>query len=731
MFFFPFYTQPESKDCGSTCLRIISKFYGKNVSLDKIRHLSKTTREGASVLGLIEAAEIIGFKSLGVKIDFKTLISDAPLPCIVHWNQQHYVVVYKFNNKKIFVADPAIGKIKYSHEDFVKYWIGTSADLHTEEGVVLLFEPNEDFIHDKNKKQIKNEGTLNYLTKYLKGHKKLLIYLIIALAIENILAMFFPFFTKNIVDKGIKPKDIHFIYIILIAQLTLFVGQTTIEAIRSRILLHLSTRINITLISDFLKKLMKLPISFFDARLTGDLMQRMNDNYRIQQYLTGSSLNTLFSMIHFLVFGGILLYYNGIIFSTFFLGSFLYIFWLLFFSKKRKVLDYNRFEQQSEERSKTIEIISGMQEIKINNAENQKTEQWENIQKKIYKTQIKLQKIEQLQSVGSSFIGHLKDIFITFFSATLVIQNKLTLGEMLSIQYIVGQLNLPLSQLITFVRSTQDAKISIDRLNEIHLKENEDENIEAPETIKIESEDINIKNVSFNYFGNEKNVLQNLNLLIPKNKVTAIVGMSGSGKTTLIKLLLKFYPPTDGFIYWGNINIENITSNIWRNNTGVVMQDGFIFNDSISQNIAVGSKEIDIDRLNYAIKVANLQDFINELPLKLNTQIGRDGNGISGGQKQRILIARAVYKNPHYIFFDEATSALDAENEKLIHDNLQNFFKEKTVVIIAHRLSTVRNADNIVVLKKGEIVEQGNHQELVNKKGEYFNLVKNQLELGN
>ena len=722
MYFFPFYNQPESKDCGSTCLKIISRFYGKKISLEKIRYWSKTTREGANILGLIEAAEIIGFKSLGLKVDFKTLMNEAPFPCIVHWQQQHYVVVYKISSKKVFVADPAIGKIKYSHEDFKKSW------TEEERGIALFFEPTEKFSSTNNTDE-KRLSTFSYISKHFKKHKKLLVYLVFALIIENSLSFFFPYFAKNIVDKGIKPKDINYIYLILIAQLAVFLGQITTEVIRSRLLLHLSTKINITLISDFLKKLMKLPISFFDTRLTGDVIQRMNDNYRIQQYLTGDSLNTMFSMINFIVFGSILLYYNFIIFSSFFLGSFIYIFWLLFFARKRKILDYQRFSQQSQERSKTLEIISGMQEIKINNAEKQKTKEWENIQENIYKIQIKVQKTEQFQSVGANLISQLKDIFIIFFSATLVIQNKLTLGEMISIQYIVGQLNVPLSQLITFIRSIQDTKISIGRLNEIHSKENEDEKIQ-PQIIEIQSENLRCENISFKYFGTEKNVIQNLKLEIPKNKITAIVGTSGSGKTTLIKLLLKFYNPTSGFIYWKNTDLKSIPSDDWRKNVGVVMQDGFIFNDTIAKNITIGYEEIDNERLNYAIKIANLQNFISELPLQLNTLIGNDGNGISGGQKQRILIARAVYKNPKFIFFDEATSALDAENEKVIHNNLQEFFKGKTVVIVAHRLSTVKNADNIVVLKNGKIAEQGNHTELTKNKGGYYNLVKNQLELG-
>lgn len=723
---FPFYKQLEGKDCGPTCLKIISAYYKHHLSIQDLRNLSKTTRDGSSLYNISKAAEKIGFDTFGTKLSFENLL-EAPLPCIVFWRNYHYVVLYKITKDEVYISDPAVGKIKYTYDDFIKNWINESADFQTEEGIVLLLEPNSNF--EKKKSDYRDKSYTRFL-KYLSNHKKLLSYLIFALLIENIIAFFFPFFTKNIVDKGIKPRNVNFLYTILFAQLALFLGQIIIGAIRSRVLLHLSNRINITLVSDFLKKMIKLPISFFESRITGDLIQRMNDNYRVQLYLTGSSLDTLFSFINFIVFGGILLYYNGLVFTVFITGSILYTSWLLFFTKKRKVLDYLKFEQQAEDRSKTMEIISGMPEIKLNRAENQKTNDWEKIQGKIYEIQLKVQNIEQWQNIGSSFLNHLKDILITFISASLVMRGKITLGEMLSIQFIVGQLNIPLSQLVTFIRSSQDAKISLERLNEIYEKENEDYNLLLNETV-ISANSIYINEMSFSYFGSEKKILDNISLKIPKNKITAVVGMSGSGKTTLMKLLLKFYNPDAGTIFLDNSDLSKVHSDEWRKNVGAVMQDGFIFSDTIAGNISVGDQYINQEKLNYAIKVANLSDFINELPLQLNTVIGVDGNGISGGQRQRILIARAVYKNPHFLFFDEATSALDAENEKIIHNNLQEFFRGKTVVVIAHRLSTVKNADNIIVLKNGRIVEQGDHQSLVNKKADYYNLVKNQLELGN
>ncbi|MCB9202357.1 MAG: peptidase domain-containing ABC transporter [Flavobacteriales bacterium] len=726
---FPFYQQLEGKDCGPTCLRMIAKYFGKSFSLNYLRSLSDTTREGSSMYGICQAAEKIHLNSFATKINYNTLLL-APLPCIVFWHNYHYVVVYKIKNDFVYISDPAIGQIKFHKNDFINSWISKNADENTEEGLALFFESTEKF-HKIKSSQLSqsNFKAFTYITRYLTKHKKLVLFLLLALLIENSCSFFFPFLTRNIVDKGIIPKNIDFIYLILLGQLILFIGQTTAQVVRSRVLLHLSTRININLVSDFFDKLMNLPISFFDSRLTGDLLERIRDNRRIEQFLTGNSLNTLFSMVNFVIFGGVLFYYNYIIALIFFSGSLLYILWLFFFLEKRKILDFHRFSQASEDQSKTMEIIFGMQEIKINNAKEEKRKEWAEIQQKMYKIQMRVLTVEQWQVVGSSFISQLKDILIIFISATFVIKGVLTLGTMLAIQYIIGQLNTPLFQLVSFIRSSQDAKISLERLSEIHLKESEDNKLFSIEDSL--NGDIKIENLTFNYQGSLKPTLENINLTIPKNKITAIVGTSGSGKTTLLKMIMKFYEPSKGNIVIDNQDLNKISNQLWRDNYGVVMQDGFIFNDTVQGNICVGNNEnIDYIKLENALKISRLEDFVDSLPLKLKTKIGNDGNGISGGQKQRILIARSVYKNPHYLFFDEATSALDAKNEKVIHDNLQKFFKGKTVVIIAHRLSTVKNADQIVVLEKGEITEIGTHNELVTKKGNYFNLVKNQLELG-
>jgi len=726
---FPYYKQPDTKDCGPTCIQIIAKYYGKTIPLQEIRKLTETIRTGSNLMGLSNAAESIGFRSIGVKISLEK-IKKAPLPCILHWNKNHFVVLYKINKDNYYISDPGKGRLIYNKEDFLNSWIGNNSNFKTEDGIALLIEPTPKF-HNKIW-QFKEENiNLSYLTKYLFQYKKFIWQLVIGLFAGSLLQLIFPFLTQSIVDIGIKNQDINFINLILFAQLALFFGRTCIEVIRSWILLHLSTRINISLVSDFFIKLMKLPIAFFDTRMTGDILQRINDHKRIELILTTSSLNVLFSTINLIVFGIVLGYYNLNIFLIFLIGSVSYFFWIAIFLKKRAVLDYKRFSEISQEKSKVIELINGMQTIKLNNAEKKKRWGWEFMQARIFNISIEGLKLEQYQSVGSSFINELKNILITVLSAKLVIDGEITLGMMLSIAYIVGQLNSPIIQLIGFVRELQDARISLERLAEIHNKDDEELDTNSKIHEINNNLDFNFKDVSFRYAGNEKLILKNLSLFIPSNKITAIVGVSGSGKTTLMKLLLKFYNPDEGKVYLGGHDIKNISQHLWREKCGVVMQEDYIFSDTIANNIAVGIDYIDKKRLAYAVDVANIRDYIEELPLSYNTKIGMEGIGLSTGQKQRLLIARAVYKNPDYLFFDEATSALDANNEKVIMEKLDEFFTNKTVVVIAHRLSTVKNAHQIVVLDKGRIIEVGKHLELIAKKGNYFDLVKNQLELGN
>lgn len=752
---FPHYRQPDAKDCGPTCLRIIAKHYGKQLSMQQIRHLSETTREGSSLMGLSEAAESLGFKTLGVKIDLQMLVEDAPLPCILHWNKNHFVVLASLNPSKggkfnffkrifssknnvaksspfggwgAYISDPAHGLITYTQQEFLQAWIGANATAETEEGVALLLEPTPAFYEqDEDKTDRKSFG---FLFKYLVPYKRLMGQLALGLLTASLLSLVFPFLTQSMVDVGIRNQNLNFIYLVLIAQLFLYMGRTAIEVIRSWILLHLSTRINISLVSNFFIKLMNLPIGFFDTRMTGDILQRIGDHKRIEVLLTNTSLSTLFSMVNLLVFSLVLGYYNIYLFLVFLVLSGFYIVWITFFLKKRKDLDYKRFSQLSQENSKVIELINGMQEIKMHNAEKPKRWDWEFVQVKLFKISMQGLALEQWQGTGSNFINEIKNILITFLSASLVLKGEITLGMMLSVQYIIGQLNSPLLQLVSFIQQVQDAKISLERLGEIHDKA--DEELPEQQLLKtIEPQDLVVENLSFRYTGMiYEYVLENLNLTISQNQTTAIVGASGSGKTTLLKLLLKFYDPNHGHIKLGKTPLTNISPRTWRSHCGVVMQDGYIFNDTIAHNIAIGEDFIDKAKLIQAVEVANIKEFIEGLPLSYNTKIGNEGMGISGGQKQRLLIARAVYKNPDYIFFDEATSSLDANNEKVIMENLEQFFKNRTAIVVAHRLSTVKNADRIIVLEKGKIIEEGTHKELVKLKGAYFTLVRNQLELG-
>ena len=725
---FPFYRQLDTMDCGPTCLKMIAEYYGKNYSLQHLREISYFSRNGVSLRGIIEAAEQIGFSSMPVKIPLTTedkdatALTDAPLPCIVHWSQKHFVVVYKISKKYVWVSDPGDGKFKLPHHIFKKSYCSDGED-----GIALLLETTPEFYELEG--EVKSRAGLGFLVKYLRPYRKLIFQLIIGMILGSLFQLIFPFLTQSIVDIGIQNQNIGFIYLILIGQIAIFIGQTSVNILQSWILLHVSTRINVSLISGFLTKLMKLPLGFFDTKMIGDLLQRIGDHSRIEAFLTGSTLKIFFSLINLVVFGGVLFLYNTTIFLVFLVSTILYILWIFIFLKKRKEIDYQKFQELSNNQSSLIELIQGMQEIKLQNSEIKRRKEWTNIQAKLFKANIRSLTISQYQDTGGTSINQLKDIIISFIAAKAVIDGQLTLGMMLAIQYIIGQLNAPLNQLIQFIRSAQDAQISLERLSEIHEIEEEVKD-QSQVDFMPENADIIFDKVSFRYNQLEDDVLEDLDLTIPAGKVTAIVGASGSGKTTLIKLILGFYEPTKGHIKLSGIQLNNISKTLWRSKCGAVMQDGFIFSDTIAKNISESEDHIDKSKLLQAVQIANIQDFIEGMPLAYNTMIGAKGNGISQGQRQRLLIARSVYKNPDFLFFDEATNALDATNEKQIVENLEKFFTNKTVIVVAHRLSTVKNADQIIVLEKGKIIEQGPHKELTAKKGAYYQLIKNQLELG-
>ncbi len=726
---FPFYRQLDQMDCGPTCLQMIAKHHGRTFELTYLREHSYIDREGVSVRGISEAAEHIGMRTLAVKIPYESENEDeadllsVPLPCIAHWKQKHFIVIYKVNKKYVWVADPAKSKLRLSRKEFERSWI---SDQNM--GVTLLLEPTPEFYNEDDAPL--NKTGFSFLFRYLKPYKRLISQLGLGLLLGSIFQLIFPFLTQAIVDIGIENQNIGFIYLILLAQLMLFLSQTAVNVIQSWILLHIGTRVNVALLSDFLIKLMKLPIGFFDSKMIGDLLQRINDHRRIEEFLTNSTLTTLFSFFNLIVFSFVLLIYNALIFAIFIFASILYIGWITVFLKKRREIDFLNFEQLSENRNVLIELMQGMQEIKLQNSEKKRRWQWANIQARLFRVSIRALTISQYQDIGAGFITQLKDILISFVAAKAVIDGDMTLGMMLAVQYIIGQLNGPLQQMINFIRSGQDAKISMERLGEIHTMEEEEVTGENKMNVLPETGDIHIDNLHFQYNKLSDPVLKDINLTIPRGKVTAIVGTSGSGKTTLVKLILGFYQPTAGSIKVGGIHLENINQKLWRDRCGAVMQDGFIFSDTIANNIAESEDVVERTKLLKAVRMGNIQSYVENLPLGYNTIIGPRGNGISQGQKQRLLIARAVYKNPDYLFFDEATNALDANNEKVIMENMDRFFEGRTVIVVAHRLSTVKNADQIIVLESGRMIEIGSHIDLVAKKGAYFKLVQNQLELG-
>ena len=725
--------QSDSMMCGITCLQMVCKHFGREVSLRTLSKLCVATSEGVSMLGVNEAANKLGLRTMCARTDFDTL-SKATLPCVLHWNQNHFVVLYKVRKGRIFyVADPGKGLVKYNLEEFGKHWVST-ASQGEEKGIAMFLEPTLEFYSHKvdNEEEDGSPRSFQFLFGYIKQYRKYFGQIVLGLLVGSLLQLILPFLTQSIVDVGIKNQNIGFIWLILLGQLMLTISRTAIDFIRRWLLLHISLRINISLVSDFFIKLLKLPMSFFDTKLMGDLMQRMGDHSRVNTFLTQQTLSIVFSLFTFVVFSIVLLSYNWLIFAIFMLGSLLYGGWLALFLRRRKVLDYELFEQQAINNNKTYEFITSMQEIKLQDCEQRRRWEWEDVQADLFGVQMKSLKLQQTQEAGSIFINELKNIVITVVAATAVIHGQLTLGMMLAVQYIIGQLNSPVEQLMGFFYSVQDVRISLERINEIHHVDDENGKQGLETSVTDETKGIDMENINFKYDPHAlKTIIDDVSLTIPKGKVTAIVGASGSGKTTLIKLMLGYYPVLGGQITIGGTDVNTLNKKWWRRQCGVVMQDGVIFSESIARNIAVDDKEIDKQRLQTAAEIACIHNYVMGLPLKYNTKIGRDGVGLSQGQKQRILIARAVYKNPDYIFLDEATNSLDANNERMIVEHLDEFYKGKTVVIVAHRLSTVKNADQIVVLDKGKVVETGNHETLTAKRGAYYNLVKNQLELGN
>ena len=727
---FPLCFQHDSMQCGIACLQMICSYYHKEYTLERLANCCFATTEGVSLLGISEAARKLGLNTTCGRMTIGQL-AQVPLPCILHWNQNHFVVLYKIRRGKTFyIADPGKGKIRYTKEEFKSHWISTTSQGE-EKGVAMFLEPTAEFGKLKGE-EAEGIHSFRFLMGYLKQYRRYFVQIALGLLVGSLLQLILPFLTQAIVDLGIKHRDIGLIWLILLGELMIVIGRTSTDFIRRWLLLHISMRINISLVSDFFIKLLKLPMPFFDTKLMGDLLQRMSDHSRVQSFLTNQTLGVMFTTLSFLIFGVILAYYNLSIFAVFLAGSALYGIWIATFLRRRKVLDYELFEKQAINQNKTYQFITSMQEIKLQDCEQRRRWEWEDVQADLFGVQMKSLKLQQTQEAGSIFINEVKNIVITVLAATAVINGQMTLGMMLAVQYIIGQLNSPVEQLMSFIYSLQDVKISLERINEVHVAKNEESGKDTREGFPSEDRSIGIEGIDFKYDPHAlRNTLEGISFHIPAGKVTAIVGASGSGKTTLMKLMLGYYPVMKGRITIGGEDINGYNLKWWRRQCGVVMQDGVIFSESIARNIAVDDGEVDVGRLEQAARIANIHDYVMSLPLKYNTLIGRDGVGLSQGQKQRILIARAVYKNHSFIFLDEATNALDAKNERAIVENLDKFYQGRTVIVVAHRLSTVKNADQIVVLDAGKVVETGNHASLIEKQGAYYNLVKNQLELGN
>ncbi|KFF25120.1 peptidase domain-containing ABC transporter [Chryseobacterium vrystaatense] len=719
---FKFRYQKDRMDCGPVCIQMISDYYGKKYDLNFLREICNYGKQGVTINSLKGAAEKIGYDAHVIKAGLDEINDLDLFPYILHWGNDHYVILLKFTKKSAVIADPGYGILSVSKEIFKKNWYKNN------KGVAVVLSPAE--LLESN--EPKRTSLFGYTSKYLKKHKKEILKIAATLLIINTLTFLLPFITQKIFDDGIAHTDKKMIYYLILSQLFIYIGIYLSEIYRNWIAVKLGGNISIEIIYNFFKKLIKLPIHFLETKVVGDYNQRIQDSEKIEAFMTSQSITSIFSMLTIIVYLIVMSIYNFNLFFLYISITLVSVAVSLYFLKKRRLYDYLIFKEKANIQNLTFEILNGITEVKLNGLEDVKLNQWKNYQNLALKLNVDLAKIGQQQYISFSALNQIKNLSITLVSSILVIDGLLSLGELLTISFIVGQLNSPIDQLISFFRDVQDSKLSMERISEIEDQKDEDNEKDA-NLKEVENENsIIFRNVSFSYNSTDR-VLDNINIEIPENKITAIVGASGSGKTTLIKLILKFYERYSGDIFIKGVNIKNVTSASIRKSIGTVMQDGYLFSDTIEGNIA-GETIMDNEEEYQALKqmayqLSNAEEFISRLPLRDQTKVGSYGINLSGGQEQRLIIARALFKNPDFLILDEATSALDTKNEKTIHNNLKLFFKNKTVLIIAHRLSTVRNADNIIVMDHGKVIEQGEHRELLDKKNKYYELVKNQLEL--
>lgn len=720
--------QTDSMDCGAACLCMIARHYGKNYSLEFFRKNAFIGKEGISMLGLSMAAEKAGMHSLCAKISIEQLANEIILPCILHWDNKHYVICHKVSGKKnltFHICDPAFGCMKVCQKELYRHWI--SGKFEGEEvGVAMQIEPGINF-HNKGIKKAPHKFSMKYFLKYIMPHKWSILQLLLGALVLISLGYISPFISQAIVDIGILKKDLAFIILMVIAQIIINTSKTIIIFFQSWISLRMNTIINVNLVSNYLNKLSQMPMSFFESKTMGDILQRIGDHDRIKSFLMNDTINVIFSITTFIAFVVVLGIYNIHILSIFLLGNAVYVTWVLSFMKYRKELDNKAFHESALLQNNMVQFIQGMQEIKLNCIEREKCWEWEHLQARLYKISRKAMLLGQIQSAGSLIFSSTTGVVLSYITAQKVVTGEMTLGMMTSLSFILGQVAAPIGSFIGFAQRYQDAKISLERLADIHSQDDEHKEYEEKKSILPKDKNIILNKVSFSYSGNINNlVLKNISIQIPQNKITAIVGKSGCGKTTLIKLLQGLYKPLSGEIMIGDTVLENINKYVWRNHIGAVMQDGYIFSDSISKNITLHN-EVDIQKLESVLKAVNLNDFIQSLPHGYDTKIGNDGMQLSQGQRQRILLARILYRKPQVVFLDEATNALDTQNEFYIMNNIRELLYNHTIIIVAHRLSTIKKADNIIVIDNGEVIEQGTHERLLEQKGTYFQLINTQL----